>query len=307
MFNKVIVAFDGSEQAMDALLLAEALTASDGELIVCCIHHYQALSARIDPTEPAIDRLAARRAVAQAASLMRRDLKTTPISLPAGNIARALQGSALRERADLIVLGSSHRGTLGRVLLGSTTEETLHGAPCAVAIAPAGFHTQDTAPLRRVAAALDPCEPVPGALAAAVSLCERSGADLRVVTVADDTVSRAETALLPISIIQAERHQAAEETLAKAVSSLPDGVPTTHEVRDGKPVEQLLDITRAVDLLVLASHGRGLLDRLTLGSVCDGVARAASCPVLVIPASKDVPREPATDRLQTIGAEGTNP
>jgi hypothetical protein len=33
MFSKVIVAFDGSERARDALLLGEALTNADGELL----------------------------------------------------------------------------------------------------------------------------------------------------------------------------------------------------------------------------------------------------------------------------------
>jgi hypothetical protein len=44
MFKRVIVAFDGSERGLDPLLLGEALTASDGELLLCCVHHYQALS-----------------------------------------------------------------------------------------------------------------------------------------------------------------------------------------------------------------------------------------------------------------------
>jgi nucleotide-binding universal stress UspA family protein len=306
MFRRVIVAFDGSERAMDALVLAETLAAADGELLVCCIHHYQALSARIDPTEPAIDRQAARRAVEQAAGLLRGDLKMTAMSLPGASAAGALQGSAQREHADLIVLGSSHRGTLGRVLLGSVTQETLHDAPCPVAIAPVGFHTEpQNAPLRRVAVGLDSSDPVPAGLTAAAALCQERAAELRVVAVVDDTVSRAALALLPYSIIREERRLAAERAVGEALQSLPDTVSARSEVRDGNPVEQLLDVSGDVDLLVLASHGRGLLGRLALGSVCDAVVRAAACPVLVIPPIHDATGDPGRDPHQAVGAEGS--
>lgn len=43
---------------------------------------------------------------------------------------------AEREHADLIVVGSSHRGTLGRVLPGSVPELLLHSASCPIAVAP---------------------------------------------------------------------------------------------------------------------------------------------------------------------------
>ena len=51
--------------------------------------------------------------------------------------------------ASLIVLASSHRGPLGRTLLGSVGESLTHGAPCAVAIAPRGYAQHDDAALDR--------------------------------------------------------------------------------------------------------------------------------------------------------------
>jgi nucleotide-binding universal stress UspA family protein len=59
--------------------------------------------------------------------------------LAGASAASTLQRVAIAEQADLIVLGSSHRGALGRVLVGSVTQETLHEASCPVAIAPVGF------------------------------------------------------------------------------------------------------------------------------------------------------------------------
>jgi len=39
-----------------------------------------------------------------------------------------------------------------------------------------------------------------------------------------------------------------------------------------------------VDLIIMSSHGRSGLSRMLIGSVTDKLLRAASCPVLVVPA-----------------------
>ena len=41
--------------------------------------------------------------------------------------------------SDLLVVGSCRRSLLGRVMVGDDTRAALDGAPCAVAIAPAGY------------------------------------------------------------------------------------------------------------------------------------------------------------------------
>ncbi len=42
----------------------------------------------------------------------------------------------------------------------------------------------------------------------------------------------------------------------------------------------------AINLIVLGSHGRGLLHRSVLGSVSEGVLHHATCPVMIIPAER---------------------
>lgn len=44
--------------------------------------------------------------------------------------------------------------------------------------------------------------------------------------------------------------------------------------------------TEKFDLIVMSSHGYGLLQRIVLGSVAERVLRSATCPVLVIPSHK---------------------
>jgi nucleotide-binding universal stress UspA family protein len=125
MFRKVIVGYDGSEQARDALCLGEVLTARDGELIVCCVHRVHALSARIDPTEPRVDEATARELVAEAPELLTRGLTVTPMFVAGAGTPETLQRAAREQHAELLVLGSSHRGAVGRALIGSVTEQDI--------------------------------------------------------------------------------------------------------------------------------------------------------------------------------------
>ncbi len=65
---------------------------------------------------------------APAREVARRD--AVPLRVVGGVAApRALHEVAEDEGADVIVLGSTHRGGLGRVLPGSVGERLLHGAP----------------------------------------------------------------------------------------------------------------------------------------------------------------------------------
>ncbi len=285
MFRKVIVGFDGSECGLDALMLGQKLTAPEGDLIVCCVHHLQPLSARIDPTEPTIDHTSAQESVERATRMLKGGLTVTPMFLAGESTAKTLQRAAISEQADLVVLGSSHRGALGRVLVGSVTQATLREAPCPVAVAPVGFHAHRTeARPTRIAVGHDAVEPTPDALSAAVGLCEQTGAELLLVAVAEDAaVPDPARATMPYAEITEARLRAAEQVLAEALSSLPETISATSEVCDGDPAEELLEVSRDADLLVLGSHGRGIVDRVIMGSVCDRVIRSAACAVLVVP------------------------
>jgi len=68
------------------------------------------------------------------------------------------------------------------------------------------------------------------------------------------------------------------------------GVHTTVVVEEGVVTESILDFAQenAVDMIVIGTHGRRGLQRLTLGSVTERVLRKATCPVLAV-------RRPAHD------------
>jgi nucleotide-binding universal stress UspA family protein len=68
-------------------------------------------------------------------------------------VGRGLHELGEQIGADLLVMGSSRRGLLGRVCLGDDTREALNGAPSAVAVAPAGY--SEEMPMREVGVGYD--------------------------------------------------------------------------------------------------------------------------------------------------------
>ena len=72
----------------------------------------------------------------------------------------------------------------------------------------------------------------------------------------------------------------------------------TFALRTGIAADEILQVLhdqRDIDLVVMATHGRGGVARLLIGSVADKVVRAARCPVVTI-------RIPDVDEPQEIRA-----
>lgn len=66
------------------------------------------------------------------------------------------------------------------------------------------------------------------------------------------------------------------------------GVDTKAVLVRGPTVETLLATARkqGTDLIVIGSHGRGMVAELILGSVSQGLIRAGHCPVTVVPVKR---------------------
>ena len=61
--------------------------------------------------------------------------------------------------------------------------------------------------------------------------------------------------------------------------------PTVMTMRRGIPTAEILERLQeapTIDLVVMATHGRGSVTRLLMGSVTDRIVRSAPCPVLTM-------------------------
>ena len=96
--------------------------------------------------------------------------------------ARALHETAENEDTGLLVVGSTRRAALGRLLPGSTADRLMHGAPCPIAVIPTGWQPRGS--VATIGVAYIDTPEGREALRGAHALARRAGAVLRVLTVA---------------------------------------------------------------------------------------------------------------------------
>jgi nucleotide-binding universal stress UspA family protein len=194
--------------------------------------------------------------------------------------AHVLHDAAVDLDALMVVVGSTHRGPVGRVAPGTTAERLLHGAPCPVAIVPADLDA-DWTPSSIGVAFID-TEEGHGALRAAVSLSRAAGAEIRAVTAVEPHMPSSRIAPYGAGG-PAESARIARNGLHAAIAQLPAGTAITGEIVRAHADDALSELTTQVDLLVCGSRGYGPLRAVLAGSVTHAVIRKAQCPVLVVP------------------------
>jgi nucleotide-binding universal stress UspA family protein len=205
--------------------------------------------------------------------------------------AHALHDLAEAEHAELIVVGSSHTGRLGRVAPGSTAERLLHGAPCAVAVVPHGYRTRSEQPIRRIGVAYDGSEESTAAVAAAVELARALLAEIEVIGVVAPAIYAASGVMggmsytIPIEDIE----RAVQEDLDAVIAGLPNDVAAESVRLEGDPADQLGEHSAGLDVMLAGSRGYGPLRSVLVGGVSGRLMRTVQCPVIVIPRGAEAP------------------
>jgi nucleotide-binding universal stress UspA family protein len=185
-----------------------------------------------------------------------------------------------------VVVGSTNRSAVGRVMSGSTAERLLHGTGCPVAVAPRGYRRHRREPLRAIGAAFTDTPEGHEAVRVAADLAGRAGLPLTVYSVIGLHVNwfRPEAVEPDTSVVPEEVRKAAADALDAAVAGLPGGVRASGELLFGEVVDELSMVAeRGVDLLVCGSRGYGPVRRVLLGTVSSALVRQASVPTLVVP------------------------
>lgn len=287
MFRKVLVGVDGQLGGRDAVALAGQLSASDGQLVLAHVyplrgdpHHRDYDDRQAADYVRARDLLTAAREEAG----VRAELRFTPCESP----GRGLHELAESLGSDLLVVGSCARGFLGRVMIGNDTRDALDGAPCAVAIAPAGY-ADAARPITRIGVGYDGSPDSERAIEVARTLAGELDASLAALEV----VSFPAYAL---SGPGAGDKTSTEQLISDArerVAAL--GHVEPHGAY-GRAADELARWGETVDLLVVGSRGYGPVGRLVHGSTSRALADAARRPLLVLTRSTPVATPQSTDR-----------
>lgn len=300
MFEQILVGCDEGPGTHDALRLASELAALSSTSTLTLVHAYVPRAGRWGrrgKTEELNDALHGEgmRLLESLKGLLPEALqeRTELLSLPISSPAYALHDLAQGRGADLIVIGPAKHGPVGRLVLGSESTGILHGAPCPVAIpARSEGHAHEADATRAIGPlglAYDGSRSADAAAELAAQLAIAQDRPLELIGVADYVIPVVTDGFggpspmpqMPID------HEAIEaevlEMLQERAGTLPEGVRGEPVVLRGEAVEELVDRSAGLHLLVIGSRDYGPVQHILLGSVSRGVLDRARCPVLVVP------------------------
>jgi nucleotide-binding universal stress UspA family protein len=281
MFTTIVVGVDGLPGGRDALALAQRIgDLAGGELVAVHVHPYEPLpmrGLRID-----VEALAQK----EAQALLEGQLAEAGVGARAIATAETSPGRGLHRiaeglEADLIVIGSPHRGPLGRVVAGDTARAVIQGATRPVLVARQSAATPFAG--RTIGVGYDGSAESRAALAWAGRFALAVGATVHVLCATEPPQGFSPSISYGINwvALAPERREYAETLVAEAVAELGNGA--TGEAVVGAAREELVRLSEHVELLVLGSRGYGPLRRTLLGSSADRIVHAAACPVVVVP------------------------
>ena len=138
-------------------------------------------------------------------------------------------------------------------------------------------------PIRHILLATDLSPATASATEEAMTIAQRTGAHLTVLSVVDPRILRLPGGrfLRRVDQEQARVEAGVQALVARAREA---AIPATFLVWHGDPSEAILEAAAAedVDLVVMGSHGRGRLGRLVMGSTSTRVSRESDRRVLVV-------------------------
>jgi nucleotide-binding universal stress UspA family protein len=285
MFHSFLVPLDGSPFAEHALPLAVGIGRRAGASVeLLQVHGLYAVKEPACawlPFDPALDDACRQEEVTYLQGVVGRLAATVPLTTAVVNglPADAILQRAGERHADLIVMTTHGRGPMSRAFLGSVADEVLRRAEIPVLLIRPRQEAVDLksdALPRRVLIPLDGSPLSEQVLSPALDLVRLAGARCTLLHVVEPGW------LFGAGREQARRAEEARSYLdALAAPLRAEGMAIeTHVADDGPTVATILEVAEAHDLVALATHGRGGLRRLLLGSVADKLVRAATTPIL---------------------------
>ncbi len=317
-YRSILVPLDGSESSEQALPMATSLAQRHGAALNIVrvyvpiggasgkhtVGYDESLDRELmqdarDYLEDVVERLAAVAEISANSAL--RD----------GAVADAIAEHAVEVGADLLVMAAHGRGPLGRLWFGSVSDALVRQTTLPILFVQPKEAPPELAPapaLHRVLVPLDGSELAEQILEPALALGAGAQTEYTLLRVVNqmtspsyDPRSRRVSGMRESLLKQLHQLDRAEyaqaqlyiERLAESLRTRSLIVHTRIISNDGptnRPASVILDdaSTHGIDLIALATHGRGGLKRLMLGSVADKVIRGATTPVLVY-RPKDTP------------------
>jgi nucleotide-binding universal stress UspA family protein len=200
-------------------------------------------------------------------------------AIRSGDVQNELLSAIRNSKTDVLVMGTHGRRGVEKWYLGSVTERMMRRSPIPVLAVHAWKRPGNAVKtLRRILVTTDLSEGTADALNYALLLARASQARVILMHVLEE-----------MRALTSEEYRGA---LAKRLRGdleklIPADARDSCEVRidSGTAYYTILKTLRKenIDLVVMNTHGKGMLDRAILGSTSERVVRGAKCPVMLIP------------------------
>jgi nucleotide-binding universal stress UspA family protein len=289
----IIAGFSSSRQGSAPLNLATRLARTTGEKIIAAVVVERALPAGADPIEDEYQNYLASHASAsleRVVDQVRGDLDISVMVHHSTSIPNGLMELVDQHSADVVVVGSSSSGLLGRVTLGSVTERLVYTSKVPVALAPRGYPSSPV-PIQRLTVAYGGAADAVGLIATSAELAKQWKARLRIASF---------TVVSPFTMFGGAIERSAEElvvqqwarkTMDAAVNQLNDArsrisIPDVDVViGTGTDWREAVDniAWENGDMLLVGSRAAGPMSQVFLGTAASKILRHAPVPTMIVP------------------------
>ena len=288
----IVAGFSASRQGMAPLHLAAQLSRCTGARIVAAAIVERPWPPKSDPVEDEyLDYIGtqAKKSLNRMAGQLPDDLDVWQMVHQARSIPEGLTELAAEMDADVVVVGSSSSGLLGRIALGSVTDRLVHTAAVPVAIAPRGYPGHPGR-IERLTVAYGGQADAVGLVSTSAELAKRWSARLRIASFTVRPVSMFSGAIEPAAedlVVQQwvrRTHEGIAAQLATVRSSV-DTIDAEVVIGAGPTWRDAVDAVEwgAGDILVLGSGAAGPAAQVFLGSAAARILRHAPVATMIVP------------------------
>ncbi len=272
MIGTVVIPLDGSDLGEKALPYAQAIAGKVGASLV--------LLQVVPPDAPAERVDEARDYLEQKAKMLGTGVK---IDVPLGHPPEEIIAVAERHRDTLIVMTTHGRSEISRWLFGCVAERVVHASTVPVLLIRAGVAGPKVPPFQAILVPLDGSVLAEAVLPYTSQLAGAVNAEIELVRVVGVGDAAGMLWMMPEVIEQLVR-ESDDYLNAVAKRLREEGRRVTVKTLIGFPATEILAYEQATkpDLVVMATHGRGGLNRLVFGSIAERVLQAGTVPVLMV-------------------------
>ena len=286
----ILAGFSASSHGYAPLHLAAQIARCTGGKLVAAALVERPWPPKDDPTEREyLSHLTGqvKRKLDAAVATLPADVDTWTLASESDSVPTGLANLAIEVGAEVVVVGSSSTGLLGRVGLGSVTDSLVHHAQLPVAIAPRGYPA-DAGPIRRLSVAYGGHADAVGLLASSAELAKRWSAQLRIVSFTVRPIWGAIDSSADDLVVKQWSRRTVDEISKqlndiRARVALPDVDVLIGQGHDWPAAVE--DVTwTAGDMLLLGSGAAGAKAQVCLGSAASKILRHSPVPVMILPA-----------------------